>query len=303
MSRPVRSAIIAFVLTAGLSACGMTNAQRPATQTFASATAALGDTTSDELAKMRDAMIEMNIAALGLPDEAAEQGIRNGDAEFLDRGVERELVTGYAAGGRALKAYGTALSELAAASTAEEVKRANANMAGAFNNLPDSVKVLDKKDVDATAGVVASVNNLFTEGMKARAIRTLVPTYGPAVSTLCEMVARPFDPGAVGANGRPMPISAYSTRSSDLQLRSRRLLRSRPGDLEARRAAVIALRLGTGHRTKADTLAAGVKAASESCVKANAELMKAAQSSDTDLNDIIRYAEQVSELVNAVSAF
>lgn len=215
---PVRQ-MVAFVLlwwTIVSTGCGLTAAQKAAIGHFSRATAAVGEMTADELAKMREGVIQGNTSTLIIigedrpaPGESAKR-----TALITPTTVERQLTIenisriGHAA--KALQSYGELLQALAEDTQATELRGAAEAFVANLKAVP-SVS-LEEKEADAITAAVYAVGRLLVEMKKAKAVRAIVPTAASHVDKLTDLLAAEFDPDRDGSLGSAFRAAANRLR-------------------------------------------------------------------------------------------
>jgi hypothetical protein len=197
------AALILLGLAVGSTGCGLTVAQKEAIGQFSRATAAVGQTTSDELAKMREGVIQANTSTLIIlgqdrppPGETSPRA-----ALITPLTVERQFTIqnisriGYAA--RALQSYGELLQGLVEDTQAKELRGAAEAFVANLQAMPDVS--LGEKEADAIAGAVYTIGRMLVEMKKAEAVKTIVPTAAPHVEKITGLLAVEFDPNRDGS--------------------------------------------------------------------------------------------------------
>jgi hypothetical protein len=201
-ARPL-AAVLVLSLSIGTSGCGLTVAQKAAIGQFSRATSAVGETTSDELAKMRDGTIQANISTLVIigEDRPAPGDPTPRSALITPTTVERQFTIeatsriGHAA--RALRTYGDLLQALVEDTQAKELRGAADSFLTNLKAVP-GVSLQDT-EADAITAAVYAIGRVIVEVKKAKAVRTIVPAVGPHVNTITGLLAREFDPDQNGS--------------------------------------------------------------------------------------------------------
>jgi hypothetical protein len=199
--RPI-AVVLAFVLLA-TTGCGLTAHQRAAIGQFSRATAAVGETTADELARMRQGTIQANSATLIIMGEdrpaAGETTPRR--ALITPATVERQFTventSRVAHAARALQSYGELLQALVEDTQAQELRKAADSFVSNLRSVP--MVSLQDKEADAITAAVYAIGRTVVEAKKARAVKTIVPTAAPHVNTITTLLTREFDPDQDGS--------------------------------------------------------------------------------------------------------
>lgn len=201
--RRSRTAVLVVSLAIGSSGCGLTAAQKAAIGQFSRVTSAVGETTSDELARMRDGTIQANTSTLVIigQDRAAPGEATPRTALITPATVERQFTiettsrVGHAA--KALQTYGELLQALVEDTQDKQLRGA----ADAFVANLKSVQgvSLQDKEADAITAAVYAIGRLIVEAKKAQAVKTIVPTAAPHINAITELLAKDFDPDENGS--------------------------------------------------------------------------------------------------------
>ena len=193
--------VVAFSLALG--GCGLTAAQKAAIGQFSRATAVVGETTSDELAKMRDGTIRANMSTLVIigKDSLAPGETAPGTALITPTTVERQFTIEHTSriglAARALQSYGGLLRALVEDTQASELRDAADDFVGKLRALPGGR--LQEKEADAITAAVYTIGRVIVEKKKADAVKTIVPTAAPHVDTITSLLTREFDPDQNGS--------------------------------------------------------------------------------------------------------
>jgi len=194
-----------------------TAAQRSAIGEFSRATAAVGETTSDELAKMRDGTIQANTSTLVIigQDRPAPGETTPRTALITPATVERqftvETTSRIRRAAKALQSYGELLQALVEDTQAKELRGA----ANAFvSNLQAVPGVsLQSSEADAITSAVYAVGRGLVEAKKARAVKTIVPTAAPHVTAITGLLGVEFDPDRDGSLASAFRAAAERLRA------------------------------------------------------------------------------------------
>ena len=200
--RPL-AGVLALSLSIAISGCGLTAAQRAAIGQFSRATSAIGEMTSDELARMRDGTIHANTSTLVIigQDLPARGEATPRTALITPATVERqftiETVSRVRHAAKALETYGGLIQALVEDTQADELHGA----AGAFiTNLKTVPGVsLQDKEADAITEAVYAIGRMFVEMKKEQAVKTIVPAAAPHLNTITGLLAGEFDPDQDGS--------------------------------------------------------------------------------------------------------
>jgi hypothetical protein len=192
-----------LTLALGVAGCGLTAAQKAAIGQFSRATAAIGETTAEELARMREGTIQANMSTLIIigqdrpaPGETAPRA-----ALITPATVERQFTIettsriGHAA--RALQSYGELLQALVEDTQAKELRSAADAFLTNLKAVP-GVSLADRQ-ADVVSAAVYAVGRFVVERKKAEAVKTIVPTTAPHVDTITGLLTREFDPDKDGS--------------------------------------------------------------------------------------------------------
>lgn len=196
--------------------CGLSVAQKAAISQFSRATAAVGETTSDELANMRESVIQANTSTLIIigqdrpaPGEATPPTVlitpTTVERQFTIQNISR---IGHAA--TALQSYGELLEALVEDTQAKELRGAAESFVANLKAVPDVS--LEEKEADAITAAVYAIGRIIVEMKKARAVKTIVPIIEPHVDKITGLLATEFDPNRDGSLGSAFRAAAERLR-------------------------------------------------------------------------------------------
>jgi len=200
--------LLFLIAAIGVGGCGLTAAQRDTTLKFADAATQFGDASSNELVKMRDQTIAMNVALYGVPDLPKEYLADNAQpivVAYIEQckkkgqPCEYKNLAGdfsgdwyrtFLSGPRAMKAYGSALTDIMKADNKDQVKKSADKLAAALKAIPGSP--VANASANAISGLSQQLTEMLLAEMKAHAIRSVVTSTKDAVPTICAGVGDNF---------------------------------------------------------------------------------------------------------------
>ena len=196
--------------------CGLTAAQKAGIGQFSRATAAVGETTADELAKMREGVIQANTSTLIIigEDRPAPGETTPRMALITPATVERQFTIhnisriGHAA--KALQSYGELLQALVEDTQAKELRGAAEAFVANLKAVPGVS--LEEKEAEAITAAVYAIGRMIVEMKKAKAVKTIVPTVAPHVDKITGLLAAEFDPNRDGSLGSAFRAAAERLR-------------------------------------------------------------------------------------------
>ena len=287
-TRPVLMFATALGLLAG---CALTGQQKAAVSQFSDSAVVLGDTTSSELRAMRDATVKMTLERLLLGGKSKDPNL--GDQASLDRGFDLDRVETIAGATRALSAYGRSLAALVDDRQTAELRAASNEFVASLGRVPAARGQMSDAQLQAIGTAVQEVGGLWIESKRRQAITTIVRASRPAVDTLCELLARDFDPAA-GWVVRQLqviedPLMAEATN---------RFYDGRTDD--ERKAAIGAFRLVHDSRMRRTEVLKRVSEGAAAMKQANGALARAVEDSAWSMQDIQDFAQKARSLQTAV---
>ena len=292
---------IILALTLCVTSCGLTDQQKQATAKFADAATKFGQTTSDELIKMRDQTVAMNVALYRVPDlkskdEDVECQKKSGEKESEPRkpiaiyNIEKgkyENPAGdfsgkwyetFISGPQAMKAYGIALTDILNADNKEQVKKSSDALAAALKAIPGSPA--GNASADAISALAQQLTEMYLESMKAHAIKSIVESTKDAVPAICNQVRENFT-----ASGDNFEFRFQDT-AIILSSASETAMWQNCRDRVARSDSLNGYLLAKPNLDEVDNVFPAIAQSSAACVKANAAVIGALQNTSYDMNDI-----------------
>jgi hypothetical protein len=278
-----RPALLVLALT--LSACGLTATQRGAVRNFSQATAAFGEVSAGELARMRDATIRMNAARAELAPPGETVGPLEG-AFTADAVAVRAQAAG------TLAAYGELLQALVDDTQEQELATASDRFVASVRGL-GKYQTLSEAQLASIGKLVQIGGRLVVEAMKKKALERIVPEADPQVAVLCDLFAADFDPD--GAR-----LGTQFLLAADLLRTDAGTVMRRARDPERRAAATAAYRLAIESQARRDAVLARASAAAGELKAANHALAGAIASDAITREDLEQYAATVQALVETI---
>jgi hypothetical protein len=274
-----------------LSGCALTARQKAAVSQFSGSAIMLGDTTSSELNAMRDATVQMTLERLLLGGKSKDPSL--GDQASLDRGFDVDRVETIAGATRALAAYGRSLAALVDDTQSAELRTASNEFVASLGRVPAARARMSDAQLQAIGTVVQDVGGLWVEWKRRQAVTTIVRESRLAVDTLCELLARDFDPmgGWVARQLQVIedPLMAEATN------------RFYDGRTDSeRKGAIEAFRLVHGSRMRRTEVLKRVTEGAAAMKQANDTLARAAEESTWSMQDIQDFAQKARSLRTAV---
>lgn len=285
--RSIGRAIVTGACMVALSACGLTTTQRAAVRNFSQATAAFGEVSAGELARMRDATIRMNAARVELAGGAGE------DIESLEGAFTIQAVMARAQAANTLGAYGELLQALVDDTQEKELQTAADRFVASVRGLPGTEKSLTDDQLASIGKLVQLGGSLVVEAKKKDAIEKIVPAANPQVATLCDLLAADFDPDDTR-------LAAQYVLAANLLLADAGTVVRRAKDPETRAAATAAYQLAYDSRARAKAVLVPASRAARELKRANQSLTDAINSDAVTPEDLDNYAATVRTLVDAI---
>ena len=283
----VCQAIVATISVVALSACGLTTTQRAAVRNFSQATAAFGEASAGEFARMRDSTIRMNTARAELSAPGA------GDVGSLEGAFSTEAVMARTQAANALGAYGELLQALVDDTQEKELQTAADRFVASVKGLPGTERNLSDTQLASIGKLVQVGGSLVIEAKKKDAIRTIIPKANPQVATLCDLLAADFDPNDTR-------LAAQYLLAANLLLADAGTVVRRAKDPETRAVATAAYQLAFDSRARKDAVLVPASKAARELKAANQALTDAINSDEVTPADLYGYAATVRTLVEAI---
>lgn len=275
----VRTAALAVLALALIAGCaGLTVEQKRAVSDFSRAAAVVGQATAEELPRLRENAIEMNVARYGLVGEQSGLALTNLEQQFTVANVQTVLRAA-----TTLRAYGELLLALVEESPRKELRAAAGDFVGGARKLP-GVSLSDDQ-ADAIQRAVELVGGVVVEWKKKRAVEDVVAHAGPAVARICGLLAREFDP----ASGRLG--TQYFNITSPLRVEASDTLQNATSPVE-RTLAMEAYRRAVTAQTHHEQVLKKISATAAALGHANEALVAALASDRLTLADVKAAAAQ-----------
>lgn len=286
---------IGIVLCTALlvSSCGLTARQKEAIDTFGEATAAVGAFCEEELAFIKHDVTKMNLYLASLDTAYTSRGI-----DTLGAFADEENTEARIAAGKALRAYGEMLSELATGEQEEEIRDA----ADAFvRNTSTALGVeLGDDRHTAAATLLETLAAKLDEWKRTEAIESIVPRARTVVDRLAEMLAVDFSLGTGEWRSRGY---LFSYRDTAYRLRNEAQMVTEFGGaypIPHRYIAVKAYHHAAAAIARAAFVEENCTPALEELLAANEELVRVIEDKDYSIADILNYHREVRELVGSI---
>ncbi len=193
-TRLPRVVLVAVALGMATGCVGLTAEQKRAVGDFSRAAAVVGQTTAEELPRLRESAIDMNAARYGLVGDKSGLTFTNLEQQFTVANVATVVRAA-----TALQAYGELMLALVEDTQRTELKDAAGDFVGGARKLPGAS--LSDEQADAIRLAVELAGRAAVEWKKKRAIEDVVANAHGAVDRICALLAGEFDPasGRLGA--------------------------------------------------------------------------------------------------------
>jgi len=179
--------------------CGLTVEQKAAVSRFSRSTAAVGETTSNEMIRMRGMVIQMNAASYVIMGKVTDPSLDAPKLTDLDHNFTVSNVDTVVQAATALQAYGELLQALVDDTQQKELKSAAESFVASVKTVPGAKLSADQGDLIAVA--IEQLGGLYIEWKKKKAVKTIVTQAKDAVTGVCQLLATEFDPQQADALG------------------------------------------------------------------------------------------------------
>ncbi|HLW69846.1 MAG TPA: hypothetical protein VKS22_04405 [Candidatus Binataceae bacterium] len=296
-----------FLLLAvlGVSGCGLTANQRAATTKFADAATAFGDASANELTKMRDQTVAMNLALYRIPDPPSTKANPNESAavayiehckkvghavvsagatekpceyDNLAADFSGDWFETFLSGPQVMKAYGAALSGIMNADSKDDIKKSSDDLAAALQAIPGSPAA--NASADAISDLAQQLTELILDNMKAHAIHAVVESTKNTVPIICKTVGDNFSLERDGFAFR------FRNTAAQLAIASGQAINANPRDRLARSDSLSGYLLARQNLEEVDTAFPEIQKSAAACVAANTALVNALQNTTFNRHDI-----------------
>lgn len=284
-----RSILFGGLVMLATTACGLTAAQKTAVGRFSRSTAAVGDTTSNEMIRMRQSVIEMNAASYAIMGKVTDPSLDAPRLSDLDHNFSVANVHTVVQAATALQTYGELLQALVDDTQQKELKGAAESFVASVNKVPGAALTAEQGDLIAVA--IEQAGSLYIEWKKRRAVKTIVAQSEKAVSTVCDLLATEFDPQqatALGSQFEKVSLRLQGEASNAAQ--SARFITDRSVALDA-------YRLSREARTRREEVFAKISKSAIAIRDANRSLVDALASDRWTLED----AKTAAAMVKAIA--
>lgn len=276
-----------------LPACGLSAAQRAAVVKFGSAAGDLGAIAAEEFRQSRLDVIAMNTRRRALGDATV-------DPQTLDAYFTLEDVAARVQGAMALQRYGALLAQLAGGADESQVQAAGDRLVASLGRLKAAGRIdISDEKLGAIGRAVAGVGGLAAESMRARAVREVSASAGPAVRRIVRLIRQDFQPdGEHWSLGYRGAITKLDERVEHVRAD---LGEPRPGEL-ADHAAIGALlaeaeAMSAQNSTRLAEVGERIVAAADAMLLAEKDLRMQLVAPGAEMDDLDTFADRVSELL------
>jgi hypothetical protein len=194
-----RHLVLGSVLMVAATGCGLTAAQKGAIGRFSRSTAAVGETTSNEMIRMREMVIQMNATSYAIMGKVTDPAVDAPRLTDLDHNFSVSNVDTVVQAATALQTYGELLQALVDDTQQKELKGAAESFVASVNKVPGTKLSADQSDLIAVA--IEQLGGLYIEWKKKNAVKTIVAQAKDAVNTVCQLLVTEFDPQQADALG------------------------------------------------------------------------------------------------------
>lgn len=274
MNRTRLPRVVLAVVVLGLATgcAGLTAEQKRAAGDFSRAAVVVGQTTAEELPRLRESAIDMNAARYGLVGEKSGLRFTNLEQQFTPANVATVVRAA-----TALQSYGELMLALVEDTQRADLKDAAGDFVGGARRLP-GVSLSDDQ-ADAIRLAVELVGRAAVEWKKKRAIEDVVANAHGAVDKICALLAGEFDPatGRLGAQ--------YFNATSPLRAEASGVLQNATTPLE-RTLALDAYRLAIAGQERHEQVLKKISTTAAALRKANQTLVEALAHDRLKLADV-----------------
>lgn len=290
------SAVSLIVVASGCA--GLTASQKVAIAEFSRATAAVGETTQNELTEMRERMVRTNQERLilrgPLPTLTA--------ASSLDGNLTVSNVGVVMAAAAALQSYGEILEALVEDTQARELHSAADKFVTSLKQVPNVT--LSQGASDAISGLLVFAGRMLIEAKKAHAIKTIVPQAKPAIDKICDTLSRDFDytKGGLAADLHAATEALHGAASAAFQdIPPAGDAAATQAAVSARSVSLPALQYAIQGRVRRDEILTRISSVAVAVKKANAALADALEHDRWTLTDVKGLIEEAKDLKPAIT--
>lgn len=276
---------IAAALAVVQAGCGLSTVQRDAVGQFASATTHIGQLTSAELPRLRQATIAMNAKSIAL------KGTANPDD--LDGPLDPSVIATRLAATDALVEYGELLATLAQESTGmDELRQASDKFVSSFRRVAKR-KVSDRQ-LEGLGRLLYESGQWWLNKKKADALKELVPTVQDDVASICDLLIQDFD-----LQGLHL-IQATKTAVNRLKVDSNIALNTPQTSYSDRWIAIDAQLIAEQEDARLQILSTQATQALQALKAANAELARVLEDKTGPIEKIKQAVHEVKGLAQAL---
>lgn len=281
------SLLLALTFVLAQWGCGLSHVQQDAVARLASASAQIGDMTSAELPKLRQATIAMNAKSVAL------QGTAN--PADLDGPLNPDVIAVRVAATDALVEYGALLSALADDDTeAAALRRASDRFVSSFRRLAG--RNVSDRQLDGLGKLLYEAGQWWLDKKKADALKELVPTVQDDIAKICDLLIEDFD-----LQGLHL-IQGVNTAVNRLKVDSNIALSAPNTSYSDRWIAIDAQLMAEREHARLVVLSTQARTALETLKTANTELARVLEEEGSPIERIKQLGSEVKGLAQALKA-
>ena len=269
-----------------LTGCAGTAKHRDATETFGLATDRIGRMGENEFIAIRSGIIRMNKLQAVMDTAVTSRTIAYDESAPAEETAKRVSAS------KSLRHYGDLLMRLASDDRTQFVRRAAVTFADSVGETLGGE--LTAAQEEAIAGVIAGLDDYWSENRKARTIRNVVLAYEGTVIAMADLLL-----ADLSLNGPDSFLGAYDATATRLQAAAEAIIDG--GDAfggDARKKAVDAYYLARASRIRAKEIGTRIEAGIRALKAVNAEIASGARGGEPDLALIKEYGRQIQKIGN-----
>ena len=287
-----RNFLFALLIIIALSGCALTSTQKEAADSFAQASANIGDFAAIEFNHFRTATIDMNATSIALRGRASL--LNSKDEPNLDEALKPMPVIERVKSAQALSSYGKLLLSLVTETQETELKQASNNFVNSFKSV--SKKNLSDAQLEGLGQLVQAIGSFWVEAKKADAVKAIVHHAKPDVDKLCDLLINDFDVTAFNL------ATGFDATISMLEVDAISALKVNNTSYTDRLIAVNGLKQAWGEREHLSNVSKQAIKTLNKLKDANAQLLQAIENDSLSVDDIKAVGQEMSNLKSAINA-
>ena len=285
--------ICLLILVVTSSGCALTSTQKEATNSFALASAYIGDFSSNEFNHFRAATIDMNVTSIAIRGNA--KLLDDKDRPNLDEALKPDTVIKRVRSAQALSSYGKLLLSLVNDTQEAELKQASNNFVDSFKSVSGKIKMSDSQ-LEGLGQLVQTIGSVLVEAKKADAVKAIVPAALADVDKLCDRLINDYSATALNVG------QGFDATISNLVADASIALKDSSQSYMDRLIAINGMKKAWEEREHLTIISVQAIETLKKLKAANSQLNLSIENDSLSINDIKAVGQDVNSLRTAITA-